>query len=79
MEKRSLVVDSSVVARWSLAEEGSTEVVANRDEFASGRLELAVPTLLFYEVADALRFSGAFSEEELRIALKSLSRYRFQA
>jgi len=38
---------------------------------------LAVPTLLFYEVANALRFSGIFDETDLALAAKSLSKYRF--
>jgi predicted nucleic acid-binding protein len=48
-----------------------------RNEFATGRLRLTVPTLLFYEVTNALRFSGVFNETDLTLAAKSLSKYRF--
>lgn len=78
-ETSSLVVDSSVVAKWYLEEPGSKHAMALRDEFATGKLELSVPTLLFYEVMNALRFSGAFGGEELAVASRSLSEYRFQA
>ncbi len=35
-------------------------------------------TLLFYEVMNALRFSGTFNEEDLAVAAKSLSKYQFE-
>ncbi len=39
---------------------------------------MKVPTLLMYEVMNALRFSGAFSSGDLAIAAKSLTRFRFE-
>lgn len=77
-KKGNFVVDSSVVAKWFLIEPGSTQALALRDEFATGRLKLSVPTLLFYEVMNALRFSGPFGEAELTTASKSLSKYQFE-
>lgn len=76
-KKGRLVVDSSVVAKWFLTEPGSDKAIELRDEFASGRLELAVPSLLFYEVMNALRFSGSFRSPDLVVAARSLSKYRF--
>ena len=81
MEKtgeRLLVVDSSVVTKWFLVEEGSDLAAEVRNGFATRRLGLAVPTLLFYEVLNALRFSGAFGEADLAKAARSLSKYRFE-
>lgn len=76
-KKDQLVVDSSVVAKWFLTEPDSDKAIKLRDEFATGRLKLVVPTLLFYEVMNALRFSGAFNRAELITAARSLSKYRF--
>lgn len=76
-KKGQFVVDSSVVAKWFLTEPDSDKAIELRDEFASGRLELAVPSLLFYEVMNALRFSGSFRSPDLVVAAKSLSKYRF--
>ncbi len=76
-KKDQFVVDSSVVAKWFLTEPDSDKAIELRDEFATGRLELAVPTLLFYEVMNALRFSGGFKSPDLLVAAKSLSKYRF--
>ncbi|MDG6989907.1 MAG: type II toxin-antitoxin system VapC family toxin [Nitrososphaerota archaeon] len=76
-KKSQFVVDSSVVAKWFLTEPDSDKAIELRDEFASGRLELAVPSLLFYEVMNALRFSGSFRSLDLVVAAKALSKYRF--
>ncbi|HEV2225564.1 MAG TPA: type II toxin-antitoxin system VapC family toxin [Nitrososphaerales archaeon] len=76
-KKDQLVADSSVVAKWFLTERGSDNATKLRDEFATGRLKLVVPTLLFYEVMNALRFSGAFNRADLVTAARSLSKYRF--
>lgn len=76
-KKDQFVVDSSVVAKWFLTETDSDRAVELRDEFAAGRLKLAVPSLLLYEVMNALRFSGGFASPDLLVAAESLSRYRF--
>jgi len=78
MEKKNeYVIDSSIVTKWYLIEENSNHAIRLRDEFATGRLRLAVPTLLFYEVTNALRFSGVFNETDIVLAAKSLSKYQF--
>jgi predicted nucleic acid-binding protein len=75
--EEELVVDSSVVAKWFLLEAGSEEARRLRDEFVSGQVRLAAPTLLMYEVANVLRYSGDFDEASLAVVTKSLSKYRF--
>lgn len=77
-EKDEFVVDSSIVAKWYLVESDSEEAIRLRDLFALGRIRLAVPTLLFYEVVSALRFSCAYKEADLTLAARSLSKYRFR-
>ena len=77
MAKNQFVVDSSVVTKWFLIEPGTEEAIKLRDEFATGKLKLFVPSLLFYEVMDALRFSGSFRKPDLLVAARSLSKYRF--
>lgn len=79
MEKKDeYVVDSSIVTKWFLTESDSEKAVRVRDEFATGGIRLAVPTLLFYEVVNALRFSGVFKEADLTLASDSLSKYQFE-
>ena len=76
-KKDEYVVDSSIVTKWFLVETDSDQAIKLRNEFATGRLRLTVPTLLFYEVTNAIRFSGIFNETDLALAAKSLSKYRF--
>ena len=76
-KKDEYVVDASIVTKWFLVETNSDQAIRLRDEFATGRLRLTIPTLLFYEVTNALRFSGVFNETDLILAAKSLSKYRF--
>jgi predicted nucleic acid-binding protein len=76
-KKNEFVVDASVVTKWFIVEPDSDEAIGLRDDFATGRIKLTVPTLLFYEVVNALRFSGVLKENELGLAAKSLSRYQF--
>jgi len=75
--KNQFAVDSSVVSKWFLEETDSFKAIELRDSFAVGKVKLAVPTLLYYEVMNALRFSGAFKRDDLVVASRSLSKYRF--
>ncbi|MBI3858896.1 MAG: type II toxin-antitoxin system VapC family toxin [Thaumarchaeota archaeon] len=77
-KKDEFVIDSSVVTKWFVDEPNSDRAIQIRDEFATGRFRLAAPTLLFYEVMNALRFTGAFNESDLVVASKSLSKYQFE-
>ncbi len=77
-KKDEFVIDSSIVTKWFVIEQDSDQAIRLRDEFATGKIKLAAPTLLFYEVMNALRFSGAFKEADLVTASKSLSKYQFE-
>jgi len=77
VEREKAVVDTSVVAKWFLVERHSEEARRLRDSFAKGLLSLAVPSLLFYEALNVLRYTGLYSEDELAEASKALSEYGF--
>ncbi|MFQ5711754.1 MAG: type II toxin-antitoxin system VapC family toxin [Candidatus Geothermarchaeales archaeon] len=78
LEEQKVVADASVVAKWFLVEEHSEKAVQLRDAFATEKIAILVPSLLFYEALNTLRFSGVYSEEELIMAARSLSKYGFQ-
>ncbi len=78
METRTLVLDSSVVVKWFLTEEGSEKAIDLFDEFAAGRIKIAAPTILHYEVGNALKRSPSFDEKSLRSAGRALSGYAFE-
>ncbi|MEM4853129.1 MAG: type II toxin-antitoxin system VapC family toxin [Thermofilum sp.] len=66
------VVDASVVVKWFVEEEHSRESKLLRDAYAAGLVDLSVPAILPFEVVNALKYSGAFSEEELKEVAKIL-------
>jgi len=66
------VVDASVCAKWYLDEEYSDRARLLRDEFVKGQIAITVPSLLFYETLNALRYSRAFDEKELPVVADSL-------
>jgi len=65
------------VAKWFLDEQHSEEARLLRDAFATGKLTLAVPSLLFYETLNALRYTGLYSEDDLALIARSLNQYGF--
>jgi predicted nucleic acid-binding protein len=73
-----VVLDASVIAKWYLKEEYSEQALKLRDNYISGRITIAVPTLLEYEVLNALKCSGAYSEQELTEIARSLNKYGFE-
>src|SRR6266699_2685814 len=70
-------MDAAVCAKWFLDEEYSENARRLRDSFVKGRLGIAVPSLLFYETLNALRYSKLYDERELGLAAESLSKYGF--
>ena len=66
MERKTIVVDASVAAKWFVEEEYSKEARTLRDAYADGLVDLAAPSLMPYEVINALKYSGEFGEDELK-------------
>jgi len=66
-----VVLDTSVVAKWFLEEDGSDRAVKIRDEFFNGSIPIALCDLTLYELGNLLRFKG-FSHKDVDEALASL-------
>ncbi len=81
MERRTLntlVLDSSVVAKWYLLEEFRKEALAIRDDYLNGVFTLSAPTLMVYEVVNAIRFSRKdIQPDKLKAICVSLAKYGF--
>lgn len=73
------VIDASVVVRWFLGEADSEAALRLRSDFFEGSLQVRVPSLLPYEVTNAVRFSGHFRSRELFEIAKDLDRSGFVA
>ena len=76
MERAQIVIDASVVVKWFVEEEHSRESRLLRDAYVNGLVDLAAPELLPYEVLNALKYSGAFGEDELKEAAQALDDYQ---
>jgi predicted nucleic acid-binding protein len=73
-----IVLDSSVALKWIFAdEEGTEHAVRVRDDHISGKNEIAVPTLFFYEIANVLATKVTLSAEEAVEAFKLISAFEF--
>ena len=70
-----LVIDASVVVKWFIEENDSEKAVLLRDKFIEGKVEFYVPSLLYFEVLNALKYSQLFDSSELNDAGESLENY----
>ena len=76
MEK--VVADASVIVKWFVDEIYSDNAKELRDMYINGSIEITAPELMPYEVLNALKYTGMFTEEELTMAARSLSLYGFR-
>ncbi len=66
------VLDSSVVIKWFSKEEYTDIALELRDKFVNGDIEIVVPDLQIYEIANALRYNKYIQKSEVDNAVKSL-------
>lgn len=70
------VVDASVVVKWYVVEEHRERALELRDDFIGGRVRLAAPAIMPFEVLNAVRHSKRDIEAEtLKAVAESLSLY----
>ena len=73
-----IVLDSSVALKWIFADEDGADHAARvRDDHISGKNEIAVPSLFFYEIANVLATKVKLSPEEALEALELISAFEF--
>jgi len=69
----ALVLDTSVVIKWFHQEEIlAGRALALRSSFLDGRIRIAAPTLLAYELANVLGSKGDLTAENVQEAVQSL-------
>ena len=72
----SLVLDASAVVKWFVEEEESNEMRKIRDLYLKGKVTVYVPSLLFVEFANALRFVKGLTLTDVVNAVKALNLLR---
>lgn len=68
-----VVPDTSVVIKWYRQGENLTgQALALRERYLDGQIELSVPTLLGYELANVLRYKEHLATDQVEEAVQSL-------
>lgn len=68
----SYVLDSSVVIKWFSEEEDTDLALKFREGFLKGDIDIIIPDLQLYEIANALRFNKKLNSKDVVNAVDSL-------
>ena len=69
---KAAVADSSVIARWYVKEDSYRKALEVRKDYEQNRLSLIEPSLLPYEIFNALRYSPELGMEDVKHSVRSL-------
>jgi len=74
MARQTLVLDASVAVKWFSArgEDDISQALAMRDGHVAGDIQIVVPDLFYYEVANALVHKKSIPTREIQSALVDL-------
>ncbi len=72
MAYEKLVLDSSVVIKWFSDENATDKALAIREGYINGKIEIVVPDLLLYEIANALGYNKALEAKDVKEAVDSI-------
>ena len=67
------VLDTSVIYKWYVDEEDTPKALTLFDEFKTGRINLSIPDLVFYELANSLRYNPRNTEKDVEEVMENLS------
>lgn len=68
-----IVLDTSVVIKWfRQGEVLAQQALALRGAYLDGQIEITVPSLLAYELANVLRYKADLTTEQVQAAVESL-------
>jgi predicted nucleic acid-binding protein len=71
-EAQVFVIDASVAVKWYVQEELRDKAIRLREDFLSEVIDLEAPSLILYEVGNAIRHHPGATEQECAIAVKGL-------
>ena len=70
-----VVADASVVVKWFVEEEHTDAALRLRDDYVDRTVDIASPSLLPYEVLNALRYNPGLGERQLKEIVEALDKY----
>ena len=68
------ILDTSVIVKWfsEYKEDGLDESLRLRNDILEGKSSAIVPALMFYELANALRYNPRFNADDVKTAVHSV-------
>jgi len=72
-----VVLDASIVIKWYVKESDSTLANIIKDDLERSMIDVLVPSLLFYEVLNVLRYKPDMGEADLEKVARSLDDLQF--
>lgn len=76
MDKK-FVIDASVIVKWFIDENHSDKAEIIKEQFINEKINIIVPSLFYYEVLNALKYSKLFRLDELNLVGESIENYGF--
>jgi len=70
--EEKVVLDASVITKWYTKEKGTESAIEYRDLHVEGKLTIIEPSLVMYEVTNALNYNPNFSESDVKESIESL-------
>jgi len=70
-----VVADASVVVKRSVEDEHTDAALRRRDDYVDRTVDIASPSLLPYEVLNALRHNPGLGERQLKEIVEALDKY----
>ena len=71
-QEQVFVVDASVAVKWYVYEELRDKALRLREDFLSERIDLEAPSLILYEVGNAIRYHPGATASECASAVRHL-------
>ncbi len=76
---KNIVLDASVIVKWFIDENDSDKAEIIKEQFINEKINIIIPSLLYYEVLNALKYSKLFRLDELNLVGESIENYGFNA
>ncbi len=78
MAEKTYVLDTSIIIKWYVDEPDSIAALKIRELFDKNEVSLAVPDLVYYELANALRWNKNLNEKDVAMAVASFRSVGFR-
>lgn len=76
---KNIVLDASVIVKWFIDENNSDKAEIIKEQFINEKINIIIPSLLYYEVLNVLKYSKLFKLDELNLVGESIENYGFNA